>query len=491
MKFSSKLLSISATVALATSLFYGAGEPTYLLEKESATFSEVALEEIIFQAKPGFDAKNYLQSIGGSIEQEVELIDSFIALVPVERLNQVKEKAGFKNISESNRIESAKFKIGKENKIGKALGKRNTHKELINANDINYTGSGVTVAVLDSGVAAIKDLDVTKSFAINPVATTVDDLYGHGTHVAGIITGDSIHAGVAPKANIINVKLGTDNGEVDEVDLLLGLQWVYDNKEDYNIKVVNLSVSSTINQSYLDSPVSAAVEQLWLNGVTVVTAAGNDQYNQSDINYPPANDPFVITVGAFDGVGKYVPNSIELAPWSKRGVTEDEVIKPELNAPGMKLVSYLSSDTAILAKENPEAVYNKNFIEMSGTSMSAPVVTGAIALLLEANPELTPNQIKYLLTQTAQPTATVGANIIDVAKAIELANNADYLTQLDLSSYNKWEQSDFLSTTDYTMDYSKFSWRTLEWLKFSWRTADWAKFSWRSQWEAIGQNLNS
>jgi serine protease AprX len=490
MRYSSKLLSISATVMLTASLFYGVGSSSNHLFKEKAIQTEEALEEIIFQVKPGFDAQSYLRSIGGQVEQEIDLIDGFIAKVPANRLNQVKGQAGLMNVSESKKIESTTFKIGKENKMGKALGNRNTHKELINADEVNYTGSGVSVAVLDSGVAAINDLNVTKSFVINPQATTVDDLYGHGTHVSGIITGDSIHTGVAPKTNIINVKLGNDIGEVDEVDLLLGLQWVFDNKDEYNIKVVNLSVSSTINQSYKDSPVSAAVEQLWLNGVTVVTAAGNDQYNQSNINYPPANDPFVITVGAFDGVGKYLPSSIELAPWSKRCVTADHVAKPELNAPGVDIVSYLSSEKAILAKENPEAVYNNNYIEMSGTSMSAPVVTGAIALLLEANPNLTPNQIKFLLTQTAQPTASEGAKIIDVAKAIELAKNIDYINHLDLSSYNNWEQSEFVNTQDNTVDYSKFTWRSLEWLKFTWRSVDWAKFTWRSQWEEIGQTLS-
>ncbi|AGK52188.1 S8 family peptidase [Bacillus sp. 1NLA3E] len=491
MKLSYKLLSMSAAVAMSTGLLYGVTTSTNLPINQKAVHAESASKEIIFQAKSGFDAKDYIKSIGGSIEQEVDLINGYIARVPADRLDQVKAQNGITNVSESHRVESTTQKIGEDNVIGKALGQRNTHNELIKATNVQYTGTGVTVAVLDSGVGAINELNVTKSVAINPDATTTTDLYGHGTHVAGIISGDSIHTGVAPNTNIISVKLGTDGGYVDEVDLLLGLQWVFDYKDEYNIKVVNLSVSSTISQSYLDNPISAAVEQLWLNGVIVVTAAGNDQYNQSDINYAPANDPFVITVGALDGEGEYSASLTKLASWSKFGVTPEGVTKPELNAPGVDIVSYLSSETAILAKEHPEAVYNNNYIEMSGTSMAAPVITGAIALLLEANPDLTPNQIKYLLTQTAQPTATAGSNIIDVEKAIGLAKNKDYLNNLNLSNYNNFEQSQYINPSGNTVDYSKLSWHSLEWLKLSWHNVDWAKLSWKSQWDSIGQSLNN
>jgi serine protease AprX len=489
MKFSYKLMSIGSAVLLSTSLLFGAVVPINQAKDQKVAQAEAPSKEIIFQVNPGFNAKDYIKSVGGSIEQEIDIINGYIATIPANRLEQVKAEEGLANVSESHRIESTKQKIGGNNVIGNALGQRNTHKELING-IVPYSGKGVTVAVLDSGVGVINELNVTKSVALNPAATTTNDLYGHGTHVAGIISGDSIHSGVAPDTNIISVKLGNDSGIVDEVDLLLGLQWVFDYKNEYNIKVVNLSVSSTISQSYLESPISAAVEQLWLNGVTVVTAAGNDKYNQNDINYPPANDPFVITVGALDGVGKYAPGSAELAPWSKHGVTPEGVAKPELNAPGVKLVSYLPSTTAILATEHPEAVYNKNFIEMSGTSMAAPVITGAIALMLEANPGLTPNQIKYLLIETSQSTVTAGANIIDMKKAIELAKNQDFLNNLDLSSKYNWTRSEYINPLGNTVDYSKLSWRNLEWLKLSWRNADWAKLSWRNQWDGIGQSLN-
>lgn len=366
MKIPSKLFALTTAVALSTSLLYGASTSNLPI-KEVQT--EVATKEIILQVKPGVNANTIIRSIGGAIDQEVELINSYIATVPADRIDQVKGMNGVVKVSVSQPVESTTQRIGEDNKLGKALGQRNTHKELINATNVPFTGKGVTVAVLDSGVGNISDLNVSHAVAINPLATTVNDLYGHGTHVAGIITGNSIQTGVAPDTNIISVKLGNDAGEVDEVDLLLGLQWVFDYKDDYNIKVVNLSVSSTISQSYLESPISAAVEQLWLNGVTVVTAAGNDQYNQGDINYSPANDPFVITVGALNGEGQSSPSLINLAPWSKRGTTSEGVAKPELNAPGEKIVSYLPSPTAILANEHPEAVYNNNYIEMSGTSM--------------------------------------------------------------------------------------------------------------------------
>ena len=494
MKLSSKLISITATTALSASLLLGTGFSPNTLQVEAKTVqTQVASKEIIFQAHPGFDAKGFIKSIGGSIEQEISLINGYAAIIPADKLALVESTSGFAKISVSNKVVTTATKIGEGNRFGKALGQRNTHKELINATNAGYTGKGVTVAVLDSGVGQTGSLNVSESLAINPYASTSDDSYGHGTHVAGLISGKAIDTGVAPDANIINVKLGNDEGKVDEVDLLLGLQWVHDFKDQFNIKVVNLSVSSTVAQSYKDSPISAAVEQLWLNGVTVVTAAGNDRYNPADVNYAPANDPFVITVGALDGVGKTSPSDIQLASWSKKGITSAGVTKPELNAPGTKVTSYLSSDNAILAVEHPESVLNNKFLEMSGTSVAAPIVTGAIALLLEANPTLTPNQIKYILTQTSQPTATIDSNIIDIKRALELAKN---INGVDLNDYNTWDKSSYLSSSDNTFDYSKLTWTGVDWTKLTWTkltwtnlptgVMDWLKLTWTNiEWSKL------
>lgn len=483
MKLSSKFISITATAALSATLLFGTGFSPNSFKAEATTVQmEVASKEIIFQAQPGFDAKSYIKSIGGSIEQEISLINGYSAKIPADKLDLVKSESGFAKVSVSNKVVPTQQKIGKENLFGKALGQKNTHNELINASGAGYTGKGVTVAVLDSGVgmsdSSLNGLNVIESLAINPTATSPYDTYGHGTHVGGVISGKAIDTGVAPDANIIGVKLGNDAGEVNELDLLLGLQWVYDFKDQFNIKVVNLSVSSTVAQSYLDSPISAAVEQLWLNGVTVVTASGNHKENQGAVDYPPANDPFVITVGALDGVGKNSPSDISLATWSKKGVTSAGVTKPELNAPGVKVTSYLSSNDATLAVEHPDSVLNQKYLEMSGTSVAAPIVTGAIALLLEANPELTPNQIKYILTQTANPTATSGSDIINVKKALELAKDKEYLSNVNLENYNSFEKSYYINPEDNMFDWSKLTWGGLDWTKLTWGDGDWTKLTW-------------
>jgi serine protease AprX len=479
MNLSSKLISITATAALSTSLLLGTGfVSNKQIVEAKAVQIQVATKEIIFQVNPGFDAKGFIKSIGGSIEKEISLINGYAAIIPSNKLALVESTPGFAKVSVSNKVVTTATKIGEGNRFGKALGQRNTHKELINAVNAGYTGKGVTVAVLDSGVGQTESLNVIQSLAINPTATSSEDKYGHGTHVTGIISGKAIDTGVAPDANIINVKLGNDAGEIDELDLILGLQWVFDFKDQFNIKVVNLSVSSTVAQSYKDSPISAAVEQLWLNGVTVVTAAGNDRYNQGDINYAPANDPFVITVGALDGANQTLPVKLQLAAWSKKGITSDGVAKPELNAPGTKVTSYLPSANVTLAIEHPESVLNNKFLEMSGTSVATPIVTGAIALLLEANPALTPNQIKYILTQSAQPTATSGSNIIDTKNALEMAKNNELLSSLNINNSNKWEKSSFINPQENTIDYSKYTWGNLDWTKYTWGNGDWSKYTW-------------
>ncbi|MCH7997900.1 MAG: S8 family peptidase [Chloroflexi bacterium] len=275
--------------------------------------------------------------------------------------------------------------------------------------DVSRTGRGVTVAVVDTGITNDnKDFKEGKKsrvlfdVAVNPLATDFDDGFGHGTHVAGIIGGDGDalkqekYIGIAPDASFVDVKLSDDDGNATLADVIAGLEFAYLNKDTYNIRVVNLSLTSSVAQSYTVDPLDAAVEFLWFNGIVVVVAAGNLGDAAAAVFYPPANDPFVIVTGAFDDMGTPDKADDALASWSSRGITQDGFSKPDVVAPGRRIISDIDTDS-FLAQTYPDRVVDKKYFRMSGTSMSAPVISGMVALILEEHPEFTPGQVKYVL----------------------------------------------------------------------------------------------
>ncbi|MHB1653122.1 MAG: S8 family peptidase [Desulfitobacteriaceae bacterium] len=480
------ILAAALISAVLCYSFILANIPTYT--------SSTQLVDVIVQKASHTPTHSLLQSVRGVLLAELPVIHGFIAQVPQNKLVQLGQERGVLRYSLNHPLQTTgaiakkEIRIGQDNEFNRPGKLENIYQEMVKADDVHETGKGVGVALLDSGAGASKfsksHLNLEYSYAINPLATTTDDLYGHGTHVAGIINGQGPKelSGIAPEANLINVKLGDNQGNVSEIDLLLGLQWVYDFREKFNIKVVNLSVSSTESVSYIQSPLSAAVEQLWLNGVTVIVAAGNSKTNPNDINYPPANDPFVITVGSVDGNGKSSPRNAVLSTWSKHGKTSEGIAKPNVTAPGADIISLLSERNAILATEHPQAVIANNYLEMSGTSMAAPVVSGVAALMLEANPHLTPNQVKAILTKTSVPYKGMldNAGVIDAKEAIKLAKDEKQLAALTPIEYNVWPLSKFMGDSGRSVDYTKASWGSLDWLKASWGSMDWTKASWGS-----------
>ncbi|MBI3974752.1 MAG: S8 family peptidase [Chloroflexi bacterium] len=295
---------------------------------------------------------------------------------------------------------------------------------------LGATGKGVTVAVVDTGAYPTHpDLAGTKliSVLVNPLATGVLDDHGHGTHVVGIIAGRDLlygrYIGVAPDTRVISIKVAGKNGMARASDLLRGLQWVFDNRKLYAIRAMNLSFSNATPESYATSPVAAAVEQLWFNGVAVVTSAGNRGTAADASWYAPGNDPFVITVGCLDDNQTAALSDNSLAPFSSRGTTQDGYYKPDVVAPGRKIVSPLSGLAAWLALQSPTRITDGTYLRLTGTSMAAPVVTGIIALLLERYPHLTPDQLKWLLTTTGMtyPGQPDGARAVDALAAMKRA----------------------------------------------------------------------
>ena len=298
-----------------------------------------------------------------------------------------------------------------------------------------YTGGGVGVAVIDTGIAGnLPDFQgangssrVVETAVTDPNATNASDGYGHGTDVAGIIAGNSLnrpsgdplsgqYMGVAPNANLISIKASDDQGNSTVLDVIYGLQFAVDHQSDYNIRVVNMSLDSTTAQSYTTDPLDAAAESAWLHGMVVVTAAGNRGSASDAVQYAPANDPYVITVGAVDEQGQSNPANDVVASWSSQGTTQDGVQKPDVYAPGAHIVSVLAPNSAFQSM-CPACVISGAYIKTGGTSMAAPMISGLVADMLQYHPTWTPSQVKGALM-----TSWISANSsIQIPDAMKLA----------------------------------------------------------------------
>lgn len=276
----------------------------------------------------------------------------------------------------------------------KVFTQTNIAKKIIDVDNLynqNITGKGITVAVIDTGIAPHLDFTLKKNRIIffkdfvNNKLKTYDD-NGHGSFVSGVIAGSGVvsknkYSGVAYNANLIGLKALNSKGETGAFTILDAMQWVYDNREKYNIKVVCMSFGSTpLN---FNDPLSKGAENLWNAGVTVVAAAGNSGPSEETIKSPGINNK-IITVGALQdnrNINELDFNKFSIADFSSRGPAFN-YFKPDCIAPGVNIVG----------------IKNTGFYTtMSGTSVATPFVAGVCALLCEKYPKITPNQIKYIL----------------------------------------------------------------------------------------------
>jgi serine protease AprX len=283
------------------------------------------------------------------------------------------------------------------------------------------TGTGVGVAVIDTGIdGSLSDFSsaggghsrVIVSAVDNPQATSATDGYGHGTDVAGIIAGngnnragnDALqgqYAGVAPNANLVSIKVADESGATTVLDVIYGLQFAVEHQSQYNIRVLNLSLDSATPQSYKIDPLDAAVEATWMHGIVVVVAAGNRGSASDAVQYSPANDPYVITVGGVDEHGTADPSDDTIASWSSQGTTQDGLQKPDVYAPGAHIVSVLAPNSAFANSNCGCLVGGGQYIQTSGTSMASPMIAGLAADLLQVHPNWTPAQVKGDLTSAS------------------------------------------------------------------------------------------
>jgi serine protease AprX len=319
--------------------------------------------------------------------------------------------------------------------------------------NLGYDGTGIGVAIIDSGVTPWHD-DLASGDGGQRIARFVDivrnrphpyDDYGHGTHVAGIIAGDGsdsggARTGVAPGAQLTILKVLDDQGNGRISDVIAAFDYILKKSDALNIRVVNLSVATGVYESYATDPLTLAAKRLVDAGIVVVAAAGNlgrtadgrDAYGGITA---PGNAPWVLTVGASNHMGSSDRSDDRMAAFSSRGPTaEDVTAKPDLVAPGVGIESLSNPDStfyrvlsAYLLDGTVPTAY-RPYLSLTGTSMAAPVVTGTIALMLQANPTLTPNAVKAILQYTAEEypgydPLTQGAGFLNAAGAVELARS--------------------------------------------------------------------
>jgi serine protease AprX len=375
--------------------------------------------QVIVQFKAGVslaDARGLLELLGARHPRVVPLINGIGVRMSAKAAAQAGRSPLVRAVSINERVKPQWLVNFDPNKMATAYNQSSNVYNMWNA----ATGKGVGVAVIDSGIAGdLPDFRVSQSnpasrvigaAVVNPNATNAGDPYGHGTHVAGIIAGNSgyrpksdalfgKYAGAAPDANLISVKAGDDNGDATVLDVIYGLQFVVDHKADYNIRVVNLSLESGSSQSYKTDPLDAAVEAAWFNGIVVVTAAGNRGTAGDAVQHAPGNDPYVVTVGGVDDKKTKDNKDDVIATWSSRGTTQDGFQKPDLYAPGAHIVSSLAPGSKFESM-CPSCITAGQYIQAGGTSMAAPIVSGAAADILELHPDWTPDMVKGALIHT-------------------------------------------------------------------------------------------
>ena len=408
---------------------------------------KVGRSRVIVQFKPGLDASAQISKLGGTLGRRLAAMNGLAVEIPNRVLRKLADDAAVARVVWDRPLDSSM------NRVSVTVGARAVQESY------GYTGAGVGVAVIDSGITPWHD-DLTYSGAsssvtvrngqrvsafvdfVNGLTSPYDD-YGHGTHVSGIIAGngfDSLGArgGIAPDANLVSLKVLDGNGRGVISNVIAAIDWAVAHRAAYRIRVINLSVGASVTESYKTDPLTLAAKRAVDAGIVVVAAAGN--LGRNALGQPqyggitaPGNAPWVLTAGASSTEGTPARIDDVVAPYSSRGPSAiDYQAKPDLVAPGTGVVSLANPDSLMYITKSAFllngsiALSTKPYLSLSGTSMAAPVVAGSVALMLQANPSLTPNLVKALLQYTAQVypgynALTEGAGFLNTKGAVDLA----------------------------------------------------------------------
>lgn len=378
-------------------------------------------------------------------------------------------------------------------------------------------GSGVTVAVVDTGISSTDDLagKVIDGYDFSGEGDYKADSFGHGTFVAGLIAGSGAASGgavkgIAPGVSLVSLKVAGADGSSDVIRVIAAIQWAVNHAVTDRIRVLNLSLGTDSTQSWRIDPLDAAVEGAWREGLVVTAAAGNQ--GSAGIT-KPGDDPYVITVGSTDDATTPRKDDDLLAPFSSTGPTADGVAKPDLVAPGAHVVSTRSLGSTV-DQAFPAARIDPVYLRGSGTSFSAPQVAGAAALLLQQRPKLTNNQVKGQLTATAWALPDVartaqGAGALDIAAALAAptasASNSGlarsdgsgspadsqgslrYAARPSGSDKSVWNVAPWNSTGWTSTGWTNAAWNSTGWTSTGWTSTGWTSTGWTyDAWASTG-----
>jgi serine protease AprX len=349
------------------------------------------------------------------------------------------------------------------------------------------TGSGVGVALIDTGVADTPALEgrVVHGYDYSGEGDGIDR-FGHGTFMAGLIAADGTPTvtgepmyGVSPGAHIVSVKVAGADGVTHLSTLLDAIGWVIVNQDEYGIRVLNLSVAVTLPMAPVADPLAQAVEAAWASGITVVVAAGNE--GDAGVS-SPGHSPWVVTVGATDTRGTVSVSDDELAPWSGRGRVMGRH-KPDVLAPGVSTIS-LRAPGSFVDGNFPEARVGDDHFRGSGTSMSTALVAGAAAALLEWRPFATPDDVKAALSTTGTPIPGSTADAVDLAAADAAPATNAWRQRHPIGAHGPDGRP--LRVMPFNERHSASpseTWQRARWVEGDWQRARWVQDDWaRARW---------
>jgi len=434
-----RLLILAALLFAFASVAYAAGQDSFLPkldpELQQRARTPQGHSRVILRLTPGANPQLAIQRARGTLGRRLVSVDGQVADVPDAALDALSRLPGVSSISLDRRVQ------GTLERTGATVGATYVRSAF------GLDGTGVGVAIVDSGVANWHDdlgSDRVTRFVdfVNFQPTAYDD-YGHGTHVAGIIAGSGYDSGgrrrgIAPGATLLVEKVLDGSGQGYISNVISAIDYAIANKDALHLRVINLSVAAGVYESFTTDPLTLAAKRAVDAGLVVVSAAGNLGKNAEGQPQPggiaaPGNAPWVITVGASNHMGTADRSDDTVAAFSSHGPTAIDVqAKPDLVAPGVGIESLAEAGSTLYNTKPLMRLWGtvqtatEPYLSLSGTSMSSPVVSGTIALMLQADPSLTPNLVKAILEFTAEThveyTALVqGAGFLNARGAVELA----------------------------------------------------------------------